>query len=292
MRSIGLREAKTFSRLALLAALLGLAACAGLSKPPADATDPTVAVPASASVTPAPSTGPVAAPNDYRIGPGDLLKVEVFGAPDLNRSVRVNASGQISLPLIGAIKTGGLTAEQLAADIAARLAKDYLQNPQVTIFIEEFTSQRVTVTGAVKTPNVFPLKGKTTLLQVVSQAGGPTSVAGLGSVKVLRQEPGEMFFDHVSFEEEPDLDPREAEPGDQAQGSQFIQGFRRREAFEDLSLPDRDVFQVAVQAGADVPPEDFPAVGRDEGARDGGTSPPALPAAVKKIRRREIGRPG
>ena len=190
MRSIGLREAKTFSRLALLAALLGLAACAGLSKPPADATDPTVAAPASASVTPAPSTGPVAAPNDYRIGPGDLLKVEVFGAPDLNRSVRVNASGQISLPLIGAIKTGGLTAEQLAADIAARLAKDYLQNPQVTIFIEEFTSQRVTVTGAVKTPNVFPLKGKTTLLQVVSQAGGPTSVAGLGSVKVLRQEPG------------------------------------------------------------------------------------------------------
>lgn len=189
----------------LLAALLGIAACA--SPPSTDtaisstsSSTPVLAAAAS-SPTPspaavpsptanAPASGPVAAPSDYRIGSGDLLKVEVFGVPDLNRSVRVNASGQISLPLIGLVQAGGLTAEQLAADIAARLAQNYLQNPQVTIFIEEFTSQRVTVTGAVKTPNVFPLKGKTTLLQVVSQAGGPTSVASLGSVKVLRQEPG------------------------------------------------------------------------------------------------------
>ena len=193
---------KIFSLILLWAALLGLVACA--SAPPTDtSSSATASAPAGAAGSPtlspaaapgstpgAPASGPVAAPHDYRIGSGDLLKVEVFGVPDLNRSVRVNASGQISLPLIGLIQAGGLTAEQLAADIAARLAQNYLQNPQVTIFIEEFTSQRVTVTGAVKTPNVFPLKGKTTLLQVVSQAGGPTSVASLGSVKVLRQEPG------------------------------------------------------------------------------------------------------
>ena len=177
----------------LLTALLGIAACAG---PPS--TDTAVS---SASSTPAPSvaagstpdtpaSGPVAASNDYRIGPQDLLKLDVFGVEALSkRSVRVNASGQISLPLIGTLQAGGLTAEQLAADIAARLAQDYLQNPQVTIFIEEFTSQRVTVTGAVKTPNVFPLKGKMTLLQAVAQAGGPTSVANLGSVKILRPAP-------------------------------------------------------------------------------------------------------
>jgi len=185
----------------LLTALLGLAACAS---PPATDT-----VLSSASSTPAPSVaagspafsavgsmsstpaaGPVAAPNDYRIGPQDLLKLDVFGVEALSkRSVRVNASGQISLPLIGILQAGGLTAEQLAADIATRLAQDYLQNPQVTIFIEEFTSQRVTVTGAVKTPNVFPLKGRTTLLQVVAQAGGPTSVANLGTVRILRPEP-------------------------------------------------------------------------------------------------------
>ncbi len=192
---------KIFSWILLWAALLGLVACA--SAPPTDtsssatasaptgaAGSPTLSPAAAPGSTPgAPASGPVAAPHDYRIGSGDLLKVEVFGVPDLNRSVRVNASGQISLPLIGLIQAGGLTAEQLAADIAARLAQNYLQNPQVTIFIEEFTSQRVTVTGAVKTPNVFPLKGRTTLLQAVAQAGGPTTVASLSSVKILRPEP-------------------------------------------------------------------------------------------------------
>jgi polysaccharide export outer membrane protein len=202
MRSVSLRQTKELPRLALLMTLLGSAACASL--PPADtaasspSSAPAVPVAAGAPATPAatigsiagaPASGPVAAPIDYRIGPGDLLKLDVFGVPDLNRSVRVNASGQISLPLIGVVQASGQTGEQLAADIAARLAQEYLQNPQVTIFIEEFTSQRVTVGGAVKTPGVFPLKGKTTLLQAVAQAGGPTSVASLGSVKILRPEP-------------------------------------------------------------------------------------------------------
>ena len=193
---------KEFLRLAPLVALLGVAACA--SSPASDtassatASSPVPPVAAGApaptavvgSPSAAPAAGPVAAPNDYRIGPQDLLKLDVFGVEALSkRSVRVNASGQVSLPLIGTIQAGGLTAEQLAADIAARLAKDYLQDPQVTIFIEEFTSQRVTVAGAVKTPNVFPLKGRTTLMQAVAQAGGPTNVANLGSVKILRPEP-------------------------------------------------------------------------------------------------------
>jgi polysaccharide export outer membrane protein len=184
----------------LLTALLGLAACASppstdtavslpSSTPPASDASVSPALPAAGSMSSAPASGPVAAPNDYRIGPQDLLKVDVFGVPDLNRSVRVNASGQISLPLIGAIQAGGLTGEQLAAAIAARLAQDYLQNPQVTIFIEEFTSQRVTVAGAVKSPGIFPLKGRTTLMQVVAQAGGPNNVASLGTVKILRPEP-------------------------------------------------------------------------------------------------------
>jgi hypothetical protein len=72
-----------------------------------------------------------------------------------------------------------------------------------------------------------------------------------------------MFFDHVSFEEEPDLTPGKSEPGDQAQGSQFIQGFPGGEGVEDFSLPGMDVFQVPVQSRSDVPPEDLPAVGRD-----------------------------
>lgn len=127
---------------------------------------------------------------DYLIGPGDLLKIDVFRSDALSRQVRVNATGQIALPLIGQVQAGGLTSEQLAADISARLAKDYMQNPQVLVFIEEFTSQRVTVVGAVKKPGVYPLKGRTTLLQVVATAEGPTSVANINSVKILRPEAG------------------------------------------------------------------------------------------------------
>lgn len=202
----------------LYVVLLGLGACTSPGAPPADAVAvapnppapapvtanpasstptaspasaaPSAALPVAAAVPASPAaTGPVAAPNDYRIGPQDLLKIEVFGVPDLSRSVRVNASGQIALPLIGLVQAAGLTGEQLAAAIADALAKDYLQNPQVTIFIEEFTSQRVTVVGAVKSPGVYPIKGRTTLLQVVAAAGDPTTVAKRGAVRVLRNEP-------------------------------------------------------------------------------------------------------
>ena len=200
-----MRAVRKFLQALPLAVLLGIAACAGTTEPPADAVRPPTAMPAAvgsptvpapggttavtgAGVIPAPSAGPVAAPGDYRIGPQDLLKVEVFGVEAMNRSVRVNSSGQIALPLIGLVSAAGLTGEQLAAEIAARLAQDYLQNPQVTIFIEEFTSQRVTVVGAVKSPGVYPLKGKTTLLQVVAGAGGPTSVALRDSILVLRSQ--------------------------------------------------------------------------------------------------------
>lgn len=187
--------------LVLIAALLILSACASTSTPPTETTSvATISNAPAAAGTPMttmssgamPSadaaTGAIMAPQDYRIGPQDLLKVEVFGVEAMNRSVRVNASGQIALPLVGLIQAGGLTGEQLAAAIAARLAKDYLQNPQVSIFIEEFSSQRVIVVGAVKGQTVFPLKGRTTLLQVVTSAGGPSSVA-TSTVLVLRSEP-------------------------------------------------------------------------------------------------------
>ena len=126
---------------------------------------------------------------DYLIGPQDLLKIEVFGVEAMNRSVRVSSTGKIDLPLIGLVQAAGLTSEQLVAEIAARLTKDYLQNPQVIVFIEEYTSQRVTVVGAVKKPGVYPVKGRTTLMQVVAGAEGPISVANIRSVKVLRPSP-------------------------------------------------------------------------------------------------------
>ena len=182
-----------FARALLFALALGLTACAGTGPRSLDAGDAATATnqqtPAAVGNPSLTAKGNAPDTQSYLIGPQDLLKIEVFGVESLSRSVRVNSTGQIVLPLIGLVPAAGLTSEQLAAEIAARLAKDYLQSPQVIIFIEEYTSQKVTVVGAVRSSGVYPVRGRTTLVQVVAGAGGPTSVANLGSVRILRPQP-------------------------------------------------------------------------------------------------------
>jgi polysaccharide export outer membrane protein len=87
--------------------------------------------------------------DNYRIGPEDVLEVYVFGVDELTQTVRVNSAGYISLPLIEQVKAAGLSSEELAKLIEAKLAEDYLQDPHVSIFIKEFFGQRVTIAGAV-----------------------------------------------------------------------------------------------------------------------------------------------
>ncbi|MDQ3028112.1 MAG: polysaccharide biosynthesis/export family protein, partial [Pseudomonadota bacterium] len=96
------------------------------------------------------------ATKDYRIGPEDLIEIQVFGVDQLTRTVRVNSRGLISLPLIGNLEVGGLTSQQAEALVVAKLAENFLQNPQVSFFIREYTSQRVTIEGAVNKPGVYP----------------------------------------------------------------------------------------------------------------------------------------
>ena len=82
----------------------------------------------------------------------------MFGVDQLSRTVRVNSLGLISLPLIGTIALGGLTAHEAEMAISSRLAATYLQDPQVSLFIKEYTTQRVTVEGAVNKPGIYPLR--------------------------------------------------------------------------------------------------------------------------------------
>jgi polysaccharide export outer membrane protein len=123
---------------------------------------------------------------DYRIGPSDLLEISVFQVPDLSRTVRVNARGGLTLPLIGQIQAGGLTGQQLETLIAQKLQENYLQDPQVSVFIKEFISQRVTVSGNVIKSGVFPISGKTTLMQALAMAGGLDKLADASNIKVFR----------------------------------------------------------------------------------------------------------
>lgn len=131
--------------------------------------------------------------SEYRVGAQDLLEISVFQIADLNRTVRVSSNGQISLPLIGAIQAGGKTVQELEATIAGKLTESYLQSPQVSVFVKEFTSQRVTLEGAIKSPGIYPITGKTSLLQVIALGGGISDVANLQGVVVFRVVNGQRM---------------------------------------------------------------------------------------------------
>ena len=127
--------------------------------------------------------------SEYRIGAQDLMEIAVFGQPELMRTVRVNARGQISLPLIGQVDAVGLSSQQLERLIADRLSEKYLQDPQVTVFIKEFTTVRFTVEGAVNKPGVYPLVGQMTLLRALAVAGGQGALSDMGEVMLFRVKP-------------------------------------------------------------------------------------------------------
>lgn len=142
----------------------------------------------------APRVGPPPAgqqvADDYRIGPQDLIEIQVYGVDQLRREVRVNSRGVVSLPLIGAVTLGGMTAQEAEEFLTAKYEKDYLQNPQISLFIREFTSQRITLDGAVMRPGVYPIKGQTSLLQALAIAGGGAQMADLSEVMLFRGEAG------------------------------------------------------------------------------------------------------
>lgn len=131
----------------------------------------------------------------YRIGIGDLLQVEVYNEPDLSKETRVLTDGRISFPLIGSIEAAGITVGELEQKVAQMLGEKYLVNPQVTVFVKEFS--RVFVFGEVKNPGSFPIYGKLTAFEAITLAGGFTEVANPSKVKIIRQSPNGK---EVSFE--------------------------------------------------------------------------------------------
>jgi len=122
----------------------------------------------------------------YRVGPMDVLDITVFQVPDLTRVAQVDAAGQIVLPLIGAVDAAGKTVSELQTDIAVRLKDRYLQSPEVTIYVKEFASQKVTVEGSVAAPGVYPISGHTTLLQALAMARGTDRMAREDRVTIFR----------------------------------------------------------------------------------------------------------
>lgn len=133
-------------------------------------------------------------PNEYKIGPLDVLKITVFQEPDLSlEEVPVDASGNVLLPLIGRVEAAGKTGTELSSDIAQRLGERYLIDPQVSIIVSESASQNITVEGAVNKPGIFEIQGQANLLQAMALAEGPTQTARLGEVIVFRRKEDGLY---------------------------------------------------------------------------------------------------
>jgi polysaccharide export outer membrane protein len=130
-------------------------------------------------------SAPVASAQEYRIGSEDVLNINVFEAPELNREVRVSASGEISLPLLGSVRAAGLTPRDLEFVLQELLHRTYMKDPHVSVFVREMQSHPVSVMGAVRRPGVFQIRGSKTLLEVLSLAEGLADDAG-DTVIILR----------------------------------------------------------------------------------------------------------
>jgi polysaccharide export outer membrane protein len=126
-----------------------------------------------------------AATNDYKVGPKDVLEIKVFELPELNQTVRVAEDGSISLTLLGKVDVAGLTTQELEKRLASILDQQYTKAAHVTVFVKEH--QKVAVFGAVGKPGNYELVGPTTLLQVISLAGGLTPDA-MNELYIFRRE--------------------------------------------------------------------------------------------------------
>ena len=115
---------------------------------------------------------------EYTIGAGDVLLVNVWGHEDLSREVVVSEKGTFSFPLIGGVEAAGLTIKELEAELATLLSAGYLVNPYVTIRIKGFESKKVYVLGQVRSPGTYSLDKETSLIEIISRAGGVSDDAG------------------------------------------------------------------------------------------------------------------
>ena len=116
--------------------------------------------------------------HDYRIGPGDELEIEVFRVEELSQTARVSTNGSILLPLLGRVNAAGKTVTELETFLAEELGREYIQNPQVSVFIAKYRASEVVVGGAVANPAVYSVTRPHTLLEMLLLAGGVSPAAG------------------------------------------------------------------------------------------------------------------
>ena len=127
--------------------------------------------------------------SDYVVGPKDVLTVTVYDHADLSGAYKIEGDGSFSFPLIGRVNAAGHTLRQVEEDIRGRLADGYLRNPQVTVAVESYQSQRIFILGEVRAPGAYPLTGDMTVIEALTRAGSVTAAAA-DEVLIVRPPDG------------------------------------------------------------------------------------------------------
>lgn len=135
---------------------------------------------------------------NYVIGPQDVLMITVLDDPSLSGRYAVEADGDFTFPLIGRIKAGGLSTKDFEATLKKRLSPDFFKNPQVTVAVEQYRSQRVFISGEVRIPGSIPLTGGMTLAEAMARAGS-TLPSASGEIAIVRQKQADPI--HVSVKD-------------------------------------------------------------------------------------------
>jgi polysaccharide export outer membrane protein len=129
------------------------------------------------------------APVDYTVGPQDVLTITVYDQPDLSGKFKVEADGSFTYPLVGRVKASGLTLHTIEGDLMKRLSDGYIRNPQVTVGVETYQSQRIFIMGEVRAPGAYVLHGDMTIIEALSGAGSTTPAAA-DEITIVRPPPG------------------------------------------------------------------------------------------------------
>jgi len=134
------------------------------------------------------AAGEAAAADAYKLNPGDVLQISVWKEEGLQQQVLVLPDGEISFPLAGHIKAAGLSPEQLQNVLQKRL-KNFFADPVITVTVVQVGGNKIYVIGQVRNPGEFPANRPVDVMQALSLAGGLTTFAADGDIKVLRRDP-------------------------------------------------------------------------------------------------------
>jgi len=128
----------------------------------------------------------------YILQPEDVVNITVYEHPDLETKARITSTGEIAFPLIGKINVSGFTVSELEAELAKLLEADYLIDPQVQIFIDDYHSKQISVLGSVNKPGKYDMytERQTTVLEAIAMAEGFNDVASINGTKIIRNEDG------------------------------------------------------------------------------------------------------